>query len=99
MFKFSLLGGVPWENGIEPDTSNDQCDVYVEEFFTKSLKKTSMGEKIPKMKDWYVALVKFKDGYRAWIISDGKGVLDEATSVDQLGVACDKWKLIVHGRA
>lgn len=100
MFKFNLLNPWPWDRGIEPDATNEKCDVYLEEFMTERLHKDSYGGHIHSMRNWYVALVKFKeDGDVTWIISDGKGVLDEAKSIEQLGVLCDKWKLLKHGRA
>ncbi len=100
MFEFGLLEPFPWEKGIAPDASNDKCDVYVEKYFTKRLHTTYLGEKIKSMENWYVGLVKFKeeDDF-SWIISDGKGVLDEATSIEQVAVLCDKWKMVKHGKA
>lgn len=99
MFNHTLVDPWPWERGIEPDASNDVADVYVEEYYTRNLKKDHTGSKIKKMEHWYVALVRFKNnGILRWIISDGIGVLEEATALEDLFVKCDKWKLIVHGR-
>lgn len=93
MFDFGLLNPLPWEDGIEPDASNDIADVYIERRFTKEL-KTHDAELIKSMKRWYVALVKFRDGEIVWIISDGIGVLDKTYNLESLGVVMDKWKLI-----
>jgi hypothetical protein len=99
MFNHTLVDPFPWERGIEPDASNDVADVYIEEYYTRNLKKDRTGSYIKKMEHWYVGLVKFKDGTLSWIISDGTGVLEEATALEDLFCKCDKWKLIIHGKA
>lgn len=95
MFTFSLMGKWPWDSGIAPDVANENAEVYVEEYLTKRLRIDNNGNSIPKMKQWYVALVHFMDGSNpTWIISDGKGVLDASASLEQIGACCDKWMLV-----
>ena len=99
MFRHDILGVWPWERDIKPDASSDACDVYIESGYTDYLKHELVGKKpIESMKNWYVALCKFSDGYLSWTISDGIGVLDEATELEALFIKCDKWKLIENGK-
>lgn len=95
MFDFGLLTPFPWEDGIEPDAKNDTMEVYIERHFTKTM-RTFNGEPLKKANNWYVALVRFSDGYKAWIISDGTGVLEETFNIEALGVAIDKWKAVLR---
>lgn len=95
MFDFGLLTPFPWEDGIEPDAKNDTMEVYVERRFTEQM-RTHHGKPLKKAEKWYVALVRFSDGYKAWIISDGIGVLEETFNIEALGVAIDKWKAVLR---
>lgn len=99
MFKFSLMGNLPWEDGTMPDATNDVVDVYIEEHLTQYLKYDRDDRPIRELKKWYVALVKFRDEQTSeWIISDGTGVLDATTNYEKICSMCDKWKLIEGGR-
>lgn len=94
MFTFSLMGKWPWESGIAPDVANENAEVYVEEYLTKRLRDDNNGNSIPKMKQWYVALVRFFDGEMTWVISDGTGILEATKNLEHLVFCCDKWKFL-----
>ncbi len=92
-------GQWPWDDKIKPDGDNDIAEVYIESGYTKYLTHDRNHFAIPSMKNWYVALVRFKASDEAkWVIFDGIGALDEYTSLEALFYGCDKWKLVEHGK-
>ncbi|MDD3998052.1 MAG: hypothetical protein PHH86_10125 [Sphaerochaetaceae bacterium] len=97
MFTFALMLKWPWEDNIAPDWQNDELELYIETHFTKEVRQKH-GKPLKGFEQWYVAMVRFKDGKHNWIISDGTGKLDEATSIEALGINIDKWHLVMGAR-
>lgn len=95
MFTFMLLDPWPWDKGIEPDFKNEELELYHESSFTREI-RTKYGSPFKPTEKWWVALVRFANGEKVWVISDGIGILEESSSIDDLGTKIDKWKLVME---
>lgn len=94
MFKYSLLS-YPWKEGIEPDAKNENASIWIEDYFTKSLRKHPItNEPIDKLQTSFVALCRHSDGEVEWLLMDENGVFDHACGVESLGATMDKWRII-----
>ena len=95
MFNFGLSTPFPWENGVKPDIKSETMELYIENSFTKYLRNRN-GKRFKPTENWFIALVRFTDGYTAWVISDGKGILDETQNAESIWTLADKWQLILE---
>lgn len=97
MFKYNILQGLPWERGIQPDGKNEKMEIYIEEFYTKELKKDIFtGNQIKKMKNYFVALVRLLETMDYfWIVSDGENVMYETKNLEALFSHIDMLKFAV----
>ena len=94
MFTFNILS-YPWEEGIEPDAKNENASIWIENYFTKSLRKHPLTHiPIEGLQTSFVALCRHSDGEVEWLLMDENGVFDHARGIDALGTTIDKWRII-----
>ncbi len=96
MFDFSLMGKLPWEDGVEPDAKNDIAEMYVERHCTDEIRTDNKTRrKIPSLSKTYVALCRFlADGDVNWIIQDETGVIYATKQIEALYTHMDIVKIL-----